>query len=197
MNYEGLSIGLFGGSFNPAHDGHMHVARTALRSLDLDQIWWMVSPQNPLKPKQPSYESRVATVEALGLPYAMKISHMETEFGTQFTVDTLGKAKRTWPKTNFVFLMGADNLLQLPRWRQWKRIMESMPIAVIARPGKNHSAIRARLGKAAQIYKAYRVPENQADILKYCQAPAWSYLTPPMNSQSSSAIRARRKAADQ
>lgn len=197
MKYEGLSIGLFGGSFNPAHDGHMHVARTALRALNLDQVWWMVSPQNPLKPKQPSYESRVATVESLGLPYNMKISHMETLFQTQYTVDTLTKAKATWPKTNFVFLMGADNLLQLPKWRKWKQIMETMPIAVIARPGNNYSAIRSRLGKAAQIYRSYRLPETQSDILKYCQAPAWTYLTPPMNSQSSSAIRARRAAKDQ
>jgi len=197
MSYEGLSIGLFGGSFNPAHDGHMHVARTALRALDLDQIWWMVSPQNPLKPKQPSYEFRVSTVEALGLPYAMKVSHMETEFGTQYTVDTLTRAVSKWPNTHFVFLMGADNLLQLPKWRRWETIMKTMPIAVIARPGKNNTAIKARLGKAAQIYSDYRLPEARADMLKYYDAPAWCYLTPPMNSQSSSAIRTRHAKQDQ
>lgn len=168
----------------------MHVAKTALRALNLDQIWWMVGPQNPLKPKQPSYESRVATVEALGLPYNMKISHMETMFGTQYTVDTLLKAKTTWPRAQFVFLMGADNLLQLPLWRRWQTIVENVPIAVIARPGKNYAAIRSRTGKAAQIYRRYRLPENQADILKYQKAPAWVYLTPPMNTLSSSAIRA-------
>ncbi len=189
MSYEGLSIGLFGGSFNPAHAGHMHVATTSLRALGLDQIWWMVSPQNPLKPKQPSYESRVATVEALGLPYSMKISHMEMKFGTQYTVDTLKKAQATWPNANFIFLMGADNFLQLPRWKSWKTIMETVPIAVIARPGKNNSAIRSRLGKAAQIYRDCRIDETQSDTLKYYEAPAWTYLTPPMNSLSSSAIR--------
>lgn len=194
MTYEGLSIGLFGGSFNPAHGGHMHLASTALRALNLDQIWWMVSPQNPLKPKQPSYESRVKTVEALGLPYAMKISHMETRFGTQYTVDTLTKARAAWPRTNFVFLMGADNLLQLPKWKNWQKIMATMPIAVIARPGKNNSAVRARLGKIAQIYREDRLPESQADVLKYLKAPAWVYLTPPMNAQSSSAIRAAKRA---
>ena len=193
MNFEGLSIGLFGGSFNPAHAGHMHVARTGLRALDLDQVWWMVSPQNPLKPQQPSYESRVATVEALGLPYDMKISHMEIEFGTQYTVDTLKKARSKWPNANFVFLMGADNFLQLPRWKNWKTIMATVPIAIIARPGKGNSAIRARLGKAAQIYREFRIPEHQADILKHYEAPAWTYLTPPMNNLSSTAIRKARK----
>lgn len=196
MSYDGLSIGLFGGSFNPAHSGHLHVARTALRALNLDQIWWMVSPQNPLKPKQPSYESRVATVEALSLPYSMKISHMENAFETQYTVDTLQKAKATWPRTHFVFLIGADNLLQLPKWKGWKTIMNTVPIAVIARPGKNFTAIRSRLGKTAQIYSQHRIPESEADSLKYRDAPAWCYLTPPMNFQSSSAIRARKRKED-
>ncbi len=194
MTYDGLSVGLFGGSFNPAHAGHMHVARTGLKALNLDQIWWMVSPQNPLKPKQPSYESRVATVEALGLPRSMKISHMEREFETQYTVDTLRKAVQTWPHTRFVFLMGADNFLQLPKWRDWHTIMNTVPIAIIARPGKNYGAIRARMGKAAQVYRDARIAETQADSLKDCQAPAWTYLTPPMNRLSSTAIRARKSA---
>ncbi len=193
MSYEGLSVGLFGGSFNPAHAGHMHVARASQRALNLDQIWWMVSPQNPLKPKQPSYASRVATVKALGLPYSMKISHMESLFETQYTVDTLLKAKASWPRTNFVFLIGADNLSQLPQWKGWKTIMSTIPVAVIARPGKGYSAIRSRLGKVAQVYQDCRLPENQADALKFCKAPAWCYLTPPMNSLSSSAIRAQRQ----
>lgn len=189
MSFDGLSIGLFGGSFNPAHAGHMHVAKTGLRALDLDQIWWMVSPQNPLKLKQPSYKSRVASVETLGLPYNMKISHMEKDFGTQYTVDTLKAATSKWPKANFIFLMGADNFLQLPKWKNWKTIMETVPVAIIARPGKGYEAIRARLGKAAQIYSDYRIPEAQADSLKDYAAPAWTYLTPPMNSLSSTAIR--------
>lgn len=192
MSYEGLSIGLFGGSFNPAHAGHMHVAETSLQTLGLDQIWWMVSPQNPLKPQQPSYESRVETVKDLDLPYRMKISHMEKEFGTQYTVDTLRKAVRRWPNTHFVFLMGADNFLQLPRWRSWRTIVETVPIAIIARPGKNNRAIKARLGTAAQIYRDNRIEESQAATLKHYEAPAWCYLTPPMNRLSSTAIRKSR-----
>ena len=123
----------------------------------------------------------------------MKISHMEMMFGTQFTIDTIRKAKATWPKARFVFLMGADNFLQLPKWREWKGIMESVPVAVIARPGKNNGAIKARLGLVAQYYRDYRLDENDADILQNCLAPAWTYLTPPLNPMSSTAIRNARK----
>lgn len=193
MDYAGMSIGLFGGSFNPAHAGHLHVATTGLNTLDLDRIWWMVSPQNPLKPKQPSYESRVATVHKLGLPPRMEISHMEQEFSTQFTVDTLACAFRRWPNTRFVFLMGADNFLQLPKWKDWRTIIETIPIAIISRPGDDNAAIRARLGQAALMYRDARVPEAQAHVLKDFEAPAWSYLTTPLNSLSSSAIRAASK----
>lgn len=195
MSFDGLSIGLFGGSFNPAHSGHMHVASLGLRAFGLDQIWWMVSPQNPLKPTQPSYDSRVATVKELGLPYKMRISHMETEFGTQYTIDTLKAARRRYPSTRFVFLMGADNLLQMPKWRDWKSIMQTVPIGVIARGGKNNSAMKSRLGKAATLYRYARVPEYESTSLKYFNAPAWCYVTPPMNKLSSSVIRAGRATA--
>ncbi len=186
------AIGLFGGSFNPAHVGHLHVANTALRNLNLDHIWWMVSPQNPLKPQQPSYESRVTTVEKLGLTPRMTISHMEHTFGTQYTVDTVLKAQAHWPYARFVFLMGADNFLQIPKWREWRTIMETVPIAVIARPGPGYSEIRARLGKAARIYANARIPESQSHSLKDFKAPAWTFLTTPLNPLSSSAIRAKR-----
>jgi len=192
MAYDNMSIGLFGGSFNPAHDGHLHVAKTALKTLGLDQVWWMVSPQNPLKPKQPSYESRVKTVEALGLPSKMRLSHMERNFGTQFTVDTLQKARQTWPNTRFVFLMGADNFLQLPKWRKWRTIMDMIPIAIISRPGDDYAPLRARLGKAAQIYHPFRVPELQAHTLANMKSPAWTYLTPRFNHLSSTQLRKAR-----
>ncbi len=192
MRRANQNIGLFGGSFNPAHEGHLHVATTAQTMLGLDEIWWMVSPQNPLKPKQPSYESRVETVEALDLPPGMRVSHMERDFGTRYTVDTLAQARQRWPRAGFVFLMGADNFLQLPQWKDWHTIMGLVPIAVISRPGKNNTAIRARLGRAARLYRNARVPEQQAHILKYQTAPAWTFLTTPLHSQSSSAIRAAR-----
>lgn len=183
----GRSIGLFGGSFNPAHGGHLHVARAGLRQLQLDEIWWLVSPQNPLKPEQPSWESRAETVLNLPLPPNMCVSDVELQYGTQYTIDLLTELKARQPDLNFVFMMGADNLLQLPKWRDWRRIIETIPIAVIARPS---SPIKARLGQAAQQYAYARIPEYQAHTLKHRPAPAWSYLTLPLDNRSSSAIRA-------
>ncbi len=184
--YEGLSIGLFGGSFNPAHNGHMHVAECGLRDLALDRIWWMVSPQNPLKPKQPSYESRVKTVKTLGLKPRMEISHIERDFGTNYTIDMIRRAQKSHPQTRFVFLMGADNFAQFPKWKDWREIAARVPIAVIARPG---DGIKPRLSKTARMLEDDRLPEEHSHILQYLQPPVWTFLTPPLNSLSSSAIR--------
>lgn len=183
------SIGLFGGSFNPAHGGHLHVAKAGLRQLQLDEIWWLVSPQNPLKPEQPSWSSRAETVRNLPLPPQMKVSDVELRYGTQYTVDLLKMIRLRHQDMKFVFMMGADNLLQLPLWRDWQTIVETIPIAVIARPG---SPIRARLGQAARQYESARIGEDQAHTLKTHKAPAWTYLTLPLDKRSSSAIRASR-----
>lgn len=193
MAPAGLSIGLFGGSFNPAHAGHMHVAKTALNRLQLDRIWWMVSPQNPLKPTQPSYESRVATVQNLDLPYRMDISPMEQIFKTQYTVDTLRAARHRWPDVRFVFLMGGDNFGQLPRWKDWQEIMALVPVAVIARPERSGQlSPRPRLGRAARQFSKFRMAEDAASELKNHNAPAWTYLTAPLNGLSSTALRQKR-----
>jgi len=184
------SVGLFGGSFNPAHGGHLHVARAGLRQLQLDEIWWLVSPQNPLKPQQPSWESRAQTVENLPLPPNMRVSDVELRYQTQYTIDLLKTLQARQGDINFVFMMGADNLLQLPKWRAWQSILHSIPIAIIARPG---SPIRARLGQAARQYANARISEDQAHTLKYKSAPAWTYLTLPLDKRSSSAIRASSK----
>jgi len=185
--YNGISVGLFGGSFNPAHQGHLHVANAGLKSLGLDKIWWLVSPQNPLKPKQPSYASRVQTVTALPLPPNMEISSAEIDLGTNYTIDLIRGLQTRYPKIRFIFLMGADNFLQLPQWKNWEDIINRVPIAVIARPD---TRIKARLGQAAQQYAQARIPESQAHILQFLPAPCWTYLTLPLNSASSSAIRA-------
>jgi nicotinate-nucleotide adenylyltransferase len=183
-----MSIGLFGGSFNPAHHGHLHVAKAGLRELALDQIWWLVSPQNPLKPTQPSYESRVATVNKLNLPPRMKVSHIEHEGHTNYTIDLLTTLRRRYPTTQFVFMMGADNFAQLPRWHKWREIIASYPIAIISRPGE---PIKARLSQTARQFSQERIQEDQAHNLKEMTAPRWTYLTLPLESVSSSAIRAK------
>lgn len=187
----GLKVGLFGGSFNPAHAGHLHLAQTAMTSLNLDEVWWLVSPQNPLKPQQPSYDSRAATVRALPLSRGMKLSRLEIDNGTQYTVDMVRKAQQLHPNTRFVFLMGADNFAQFPQWKNWREIMHAMPIAVIARPSKSGKPnFKARLGTPARLYANARLPEPQSHILPRLKAPAWTYVTAPLNRQSSSAIRA-------
>ena len=186
MLYDGLSIGLFGGSFNPAHEGHLHVAECGLRELALDRVWWMVSPQNPLKPKQPNYNSRVKTVKALNLKPRMEISHIEQEFGTNYTIDMIRMAQTRFPLTRFVFLMGADNFSQFPKWKDWQEIAMRVPIAIIARPG---DGVKPRLSKTARMLANYRLAEEQSHILQYLAAPHWTFLTPPLNSLSSSAIR--------
>lgn len=187
-----LAIGLFGGSFNPAHAGHLHVAQAGLRELGLDQIWWLVSPQNPLKPQQPDPISRAKTVEALGLPYQMRVSHIESQLGTQFTVDLLRELFRRHPRKRFVYMIGADNLLQMPAWKDWQTIFDLVPIAVIARTGLS---LKSRMGHVAQQMSAARIPETHASSLKDRDAPAWTYLTLPLNSLSSTAIRAQNAAS--
>ena len=190
----GLKVGLFGGSFNPAHAGHLHLAQTALTSLQLDEVWWLVSPQNPLKPAQPSYDTRADTVRALPLPRSMKLSRLEIDSGTQYTVDMIKRAQTLHPNTRFVFLMGADNFSQFPKWKNWREIMAAVPIAIIARPAKSGEPhFKARLGQAARLYRGARITEAQSHILPTLKAPAWTYITAPLNHLSSSSIRASQR----
>ena len=133
----GMKVGLFGGSFNPAHDGHAHVAETALQRLDLDRVVWLVSPQNPLKDSRHTapLADRMASARTFARGPAMIVSDFETRVGTSWTVDTLRALKRRHPGVHFVWLMGSDNLESFHRWRGWTDIMRMMPVAVIARPG--------------------------------------------------------------
>jgi nicotinate-nucleotide adenylyltransferase len=163
------------------------VADAGLRELALDQIWWLVSPQNPLKPAQPSAAKRAATIEALNLPFAMRVSHIETRLGTRYTVELVRELTRRYPNVRFVYIIGSDNLAQMPLWVEWRALFNLVPIAVIARPGE---AIRARLGRVARQFAQNRHAETQSHNLKNCSPPAWTYLTLPLNTFSSSAIRA-------
>ena len=192
----GMSVGLFGGSFNPAHDGHAHVAETALRRLGLDRVVWLVSPQNPLKDVRdsaPLTERMASAAEAAKLAASgpsMIISDVETRMGTQWTVDTLRALTARHPGVNFVWLMGSDNLASFHRWRGWTDIMRLMPMAVIARPG---SMLDSRTAPAASRFAAARVPAERARLLSHMPAPAWTYLTAPLNPRSSTALRAAAK----
>ncbi|MBX9616055.1 MAG: nicotinate-nucleotide adenylyltransferase [Caulobacteraceae bacterium] len=185
----GMKVGLFGGSFNPAHDGHAHVAETALRRLDLDRVVWLVSPQNPLKDRgqtAPLAERMVSARTVARAPH-MVVSDFETRVGTSWTVDTLRVLKHRHPGVRFVWLMGSDNLENFHRWRGWTDIMRMMPVAVVARPG---SLLESRSAPAARRFAGQRVSSSVARMLPLMTAPAWTYLTAPLNPSSSTALRA-------
>lgn len=136
-------IGLLGGSFNPAHGAHRRISIAALRALGLDEVWWLVSPGNVLKPADGMADlpARVASARAMARRAPIRVSAIEAEMGTRYTADTLARLQRRYPNFRFVWLMGADNLAQFHRWRDWRGIARLMPIAVIARPGYNGAAV--------------------------------------------------------
>jgi len=183
------TIGLLGGSFNPAHDGHRHIALTALARLGLDEIWWMVSPQNPLKDASDllPLKDRVASAEAMAQHPAMRVTDLETALGTTYTAETLRIISAMYPHYRFVWIMGADNLIQIPKWKDWSKIFNTVPIAVFARPTYSVSALS---GVAAQRFARRRVSENHARTLARTAAPAWTFIHCRLHSASATAIRA-------
>nr|WP_256432816.1 nicotinate-nucleotide adenylyltransferase [Novosphingobium sp. SG751A] len=136
-------IGLMGGSFNPAHGGHRRISLMTLAALGLDEVWWLVSPGNPLKPRagMAPLAARVASARAQARRAPIRVSAIERELGTRYTVDTLARIRRRWPAKCFTWIMGADNLAQFHHWRRWRDIARAMPIAVIARPGYDSGAV--------------------------------------------------------
>lgn len=185
--YTGQTIGLLGGSFDPPHLGHVHITRRALRRFGLSQIWWMVSPGNPLKPDAPAAIARriAACKTIMGHP-RVRITDLEARIGTRYTADTLTQLRRLYPGVRFVWLMGADNLAGFHRWEHWNKIMETVPIGVLSRPGDQ---IAAGSSHAARTYSRYRLREIAAPVLARQPAPAWVLLSGPMREASSTAIR--------
>jgi nicotinate-nucleotide adenylyltransferase len=184
----GMRVGLFGGSFNPAHAGHAHVAETARRRLRLDRVIWLVSPQNPLKPTD---ETAALTRRVWGaLRFAqgpsMIVSDAETKIGSFYTIDTLRVLKARHPGVCFVWVMGADSLASFHRWRGWTQIMREAPVAVIARP---LAGLKSRFAPAATRFAHARLPARSAPRLACRAPPAWVYLTAPLNFTSSTALR--------
>ena len=185
----GQVIGLLGGSFDPAHAGHVHITKTALTRFQLDQVWWMLSPGNPLKEHGPApMADRIRAASKVMQHPRVHVTDIEAQLGTRYTADTLATLKARNPDVRFVWLMGADNLTQFHLWQDWRWIMDNVPVGVLARPGDR---IAARLSKAAKVYAHARLPGRAALVLGHKTTPAWCFINMPMSSQSSSAIRAR------
>lgn len=186
----GLRVGLLGGSFNPAHAGHVHISRLALKRLALDQVWWLVSPQNPLKPTagMAPLETRLATARAVAGDAGIRVGAVERELGTRYTADTLAALAHRFPGVRFVWLMGADILIQMPRWKRWRDVFRAVPIAVFARPSYS---LRALSGPAARRFADARQRSSRAPDLAAMMPPAWVFLRIPLHPASASRIRAR------
>jgi nicotinate-nucleotide adenylyltransferase len=182
-----LRVGLLGGSFNPPHEGHVHASELALKRLKLDYVWWLVSPQNPLKPERgmESFERRLEAARDFARHPRIMVTGIEADLETRFTVDTLENLKHRFAQLRFVWLMGSDNLLQIPRWRRWEDIFRLVPVAVVTRPG---TAVKARFSKAAICFKtAYKSPDRHLAVIS---PPAWTILDGPRNPTSATALRA-------
>ncbi len=170
LAYPDMKIGLFGGSFDPAHAGHLHVAETALKRLSLDRVWWLVSPQNPLKPKSSPFSKRMKSAQMVARGSRMLVTDLEQQLGCAYTYQTLRALKRLYPGVQFYLIMGADNLEHFRKWRNWREVAESVPVIVVSRPGVG--------------------PDRRLNAPK-----DWVFLNARHHPQSSTALRARKRAA--
>ena len=185
-------VGLLGGSFNPGHAGHLEISRLALARLRLDEVWWLVSPQNPLKAAagMAPFAARLEAARALNTDPRIRVTGIEREFGTRYTKDTLGALKGRFPGVRFVWIMGADNMAEVCRWKAWPAIFRTVAIAIFARPSYS---LRALSGRAARRFRRARIGESQAGRLAGMSPPAWVFLNRPRNPASATRIRARRQ----
>ena len=186
---SGKRVGILGGSFNPAHVGHRHISVQALERLKLDEIWWMISPQNPLKgaDEMAPLKKRMQRARAVADHPRIIVTDIEVQLGTRYTADTIEAVKSRFPGTRFVWLMGADNLCQISRWRNWRRVFKSVPIAVFTRPSYS---LRALSSRAARRFAAHRLSERRAGTLSGTRPPAWVFLHGRPHSESATRIRA-------
>ncbi len=183
-----IPTGLLGGSFNPAHGGHRAISLNAIDALGLDELWWLVSPGNPLKPKagMASLPARLASAQRMAKRAPIRATGIEAELGTRYTIDTLKKLVRRYPNRQFIWIMGADNLVQLPQWRDWRGIARLMPIAVIARPGYND---RAHARRAMGWLRRFVRPVDQKLHWTDWRPPALVFLRFSPDVRSATAIR--------
>jgi nicotinate-nucleotide adenylyltransferase len=188
-----MRVGLYGGTFDPAHAGHIHVAREARRRLGLDRVIWLVTPGNPLKSgaARKGLAARLDQTRRLARGPSMVVSDIEAGIGLTYTLDTVRWFRRRFPRVRFVWIMGADGLATFHLWRGWRDLAAEIPVAIIARPG---AAVRARFAPMARRFAAARLPESRALGLADQAPPAWVYLTAPFQSVSSTALRQGRSA---
>lgn len=182
-------VGLLGGSFNPAHEGHLHVSKLSLEQLALDEIWWLVSPQNPLKDTSTMapFKRRLMVAKQVAANDArIRVSDIESQLATRYTVDTLAALQEKFVDCEFVWIIGADNLQQMYKWKGWRTIFRTVPIAVFPRPPYS---LRALHGRVAKRFGAYRIPSAQAIHLADLRPPAWVFLNAPTHSLSATQIR--------
>ncbi|MBC7676297.1 MAG: nicotinate-nucleotide adenylyltransferase [Rhodoferax sp.] len=184
---RGMVIGLLGGSFDPAHAGHVHITREAIKRMGLDRVWWLVTPGNPLKARQPApIADRLARARAVMDDPRVVITDLEARLGTRYTAATIARLQAMYPGVRFVWLMGADNLVQFHKWDHWRDILRRVPMGVLARPG---AGVVARLSGAARACRVDRVARGEG--LGVRRAPAWCFVNVPLVDLSSSEIRAR------
>ena len=185
---SGMAVGLFGGSFNPPHAGHLLVAETALQKLALDQLWWMVTPGNPLKDHNnlAPLAERIAMSETIARNPRIKVTAFEQALGQSYTARTLAFVRARNRGVRFVWVMGADNLRNFHRWQSWRRIVGTFPIAVIDRPGATLAYLSSRMAMA---FSHARIDESDAPALAFRTAPAWTFIHGPRSSLSSTALR--------
>ena len=182
-----LRVGLLGGSFNPAHEGHRAISVEALKRLRLDRVWWLVSPQNPLKPAlgMAGFAERYASARAMARHPKILVSDLEQRLGTRYSIDVLRRLQQSC-RARFIWMMGADILLELPRWRSWREFLGRVPVAVFDREPYTY---RGLAGRVAQAYAGWRRAERDATVLAEAGPPAWAYLRLRRQRVSSTGIR--------
>jgi nicotinate-nucleotide adenylyltransferase len=187
MTRPGMTVGLLGGSFDPPHVGHVHITLEALKRFGLDRVWWLVSPGNPLKAHGPApMERRMQAARRIMDHPRVEISDFEAQIGSRYTAQTLAALRAARPKVRFVWLMGADNMRQFDQWQDWREIMETVPIGVLARPDMRTPARRS---KAARVYADHRLKGKFSHLLGQSDPPCWCFVNVPMLNISSTRLR--------
>ena len=184
---QGQKIGLLGGSFDPAHEGHVNITKEAIKQFNLDKVWWLISPGNPLKKKKPEdmLDRKKRATLLLSNPF-ISITDLEFQINTKYTYETVLEIKRLYKGVSFVWLMGADNLEKFNLWRNWKVIVSEVPIGIINRPGRNYFT---RKNIMTESLKPYRLATSYSQLLAVKKPPIWCFITAPLNHISSTQVR--------